>query len=73
MAGEKSLLLTIQGDYVNTDLSAEAWQIGIRCALVSGSVDPVGTFPNNWNPVADASSRTESLWTITGNWRSPPG
>lgn len=69
MANEKHLLLTIQGDYVNTDLAAEAWQVGIRFSLVDGSTDPISTFPNNWECVADTISRTETDWTITGNFQ----
>jgi hypothetical protein len=69
MANEKSLLLTIGGDYVNTDLAAEGWQVGIRCALVDGSIDPIGTFPNDWEVKGDTVSRTEADWTITGNWQ----
>jgi hypothetical protein len=69
MANEVHLLLTILGDYADSNLAAEEWQIGIRQALVYGTVDDLGTFPNNWAPSAHTTSRTETDWTITGNWR----
>jgi hypothetical protein len=48
----------------------EIWQTSIRLALVfgPGTVDDVGTLPDNWDPVADPISRTETNWTISGNW-----
>jgi hypothetical protein len=68
MANEAHLLLSCIGDWDDTELAAETWQVGIRLALVFGSVDPVGTLPNNWAPTAQNISRTETHWTITGNW-----
>ena len=69
MADEKHLLLTFGGSYTDASIDAESWQVGIRLALVMGSVDAVGTLPSNWDPVAQDINRTESYWTITGNWR----
>lgn len=68
MADEKHLYLVLQGDYVPNTLPGEIWQTGIRLGLVFGSVDPIGTLPNNWDPVADTIARTESDCTINGNW-----
>lgn len=74
MAGSKHILLTIGGDYTDTDLAAETWQNTLRFALVFGAVDPIGTFPDNYEPTADTISRTETSWTIDGNWKiSGPG
>jgi hypothetical protein len=74
MANEKHLLLTVGGDYVNAALSSESWQTTLRLALVFGAVDPIGTFPDNWEPTGDIISRTETNWTIEGNWQaSGPG
>lgn len=73
MAHEKHLLLSIIGDWDDSDLTAESWQVGIRLALVFGSIDPVGTLPNNWDPAPDSINRTESDWTITGNWNANVG
>jgi hypothetical protein len=73
MAGEKSLLLSIIGDWTDSALSEESWQVGIRLALVFGSVDPVGTFPSNWDPTGVTINRTETDWTITGNWHATTG
>lgn len=68
MANEKHLLLTVGGDYVDSALVEEKWQVGVRLALTFGGADPVGTLPNNWNPTATTINRTETHWTITGNW-----
>lgn len=68
MANEKHILLTFGGDYVDSPNSAEVWQNSLRFALVFGTVDPVGTLPSNWDPVAVDVNRTETDWTITGNW-----
>ena len=70
MANEKHLYLTVGGGYVSSAvaLANETWQFGVRCALVFGDVDDVGTLPNNWEPVADSINRDEEDWTITSNW-----
>lgn len=74
MANEKHLLLTATGDYLDAGLSEEAWMVTLRLALVfAGSVDPVGTLPNSWEPVAQTVSRTETDWTINGNWKAVQG
>jgi hypothetical protein len=74
MANEKHLLLTAIGDWTDSALAGEAWQVGVRLALVfGGSVDPVGTFPSNWDPTALAINRTETNWTIQGNWDAKTG
>lgn len=68
VANEKHLLMTFGGDYVSSPNAGEVWQNSLRFALVFGTVDEVGTLPNNWDPVAASISRTETDWTITGNW-----
>ena len=68
MSNEKHLLVTCVGDWDDTALSEETWQVGIRLALVFGAVDDVGTLPNNWDPSPITINRTETDWTITGNW-----
>lgn len=69
MANEKHLLLTITGKYDDPTLSEEIWQTGVRCILdLGGSVEPIGTLPNNWEPVAATIARDETDWTIDGNW-----
>jgi hypothetical protein len=73
MANEKHLLLTAQGDYTESSLAQESWQVGIRLALVFGAVDDVGVLPSNWDPVAQTISRTETHWNITGNWKAQAG
>lgn len=73
MANEKHLLLTVQGDYNDSALGTEGWQVGIRLALVFGTIDDVGTLPNNWDPQANTINRTETNWTITGNWNVDTG
>lgn len=76
MANEKHLQVVIGGGYTTSGLSTETWQCQVRCALVFGTVDDIGTFPNNWDPVASTIARTETHWTITSNWKinhSPSG
>lgn len=73
MANEKHLLLTWGGDYVDSANGSEVWQNGLRLVLSNDLMDPVGTLPNNWSPVAESINRTETNWTITGNWRADFG
>lgn len=73
MANEKHLLLTWGGDYVDSANTGEVWQNGLRLVLSNDLMDPVGTVPNNWTPVAETINRTETNWTITGNWRADFG
>ena len=72
MAGEKHLLMTVQGGYTDSDLINEKWQTTLRLALFAGpsgdSAPDIGTLPNNWEPVAASVSRVETSWTITSNW-----
>lgn len=70
MALKKHLLLRIAGEYTAAGLEAEIWQTDLRLALVFGTIDPIGTLPDNWEPTAATISRTESAWTIEGNWRA---
>lgn len=77
MANEKHLLLTIRGSYTNPSLSGEQFQTGVRLILdpnhVVEDMPLVGTLPNDWDPVAENISRTETDWTIEGNWRIDMG
>lgn len=74
MANEKHLLLEIGGGYTSgAGLENEIWACTLRFAAVYGSVDAVGTFPNDWNPVAASVNRTETSWTIAGNWKLDAG
>lgn len=73
MANEKHLYLTLSGDCTTAGLTNEVWQTGVRLALVGGTVDDIGTLPNAWEPVAQIINRTESSWTITGNWKITQG
>lgn len=68
MANEIHLLLTFGGSYTAAPPSQETWANTLRLALVFGSIDPVGTLPNNWAPQANPINRTEANWRITGNW-----
>lgn len=68
MSNEKHLYLTLNGGYTTPTLAAESWQVGLRCAMVFGEIDPIGTLPNNWEPVNETVARTETHWRIDGNW-----
>lgn len=70
MAGEKHLLLTAQGDYVDGSLAPETWMVTLRLILNGGDPDQVGTLPTNWDVSAQTINRTETDWTITSNWRA---
>lgn len=71
MANEKHLLLSILGGYTGTAaaFTEETWQTSIRLALVFGTIDEIGTLPNNWEPTANTVNRTEPDWKIAGNWQ----
>ena len=64
----KHLLIEASGVYTTAGLTAEMWAVTLRAALVFGTVDEAGTLPTNWNPVAASVNRTETNWTIRGNW-----
>lgn len=68
MANETHLLLNLRGDYVDTDLSAETWQCGIRWRGSNTGADTIGTLPDDFAPAAATINRDETNWTITGNW-----
>ena len=69
MANEKHLQLRIIGDYDDTALQNEIWETSVRLALVfGGAVDDIGSLPNNWALADTSIARTETDWTITGNW-----
>lgn len=69
MANEKHLLLTWGGDYTNSENAGEVWQNGLRLVLNDEGIPDVGTLFNTWSPEAHNVSRTETNWTITGNYR----
>lgn len=65
MAGEQHLYLVVGGDYENAADSPEAWQFGVRLALVFGAIDPIGTFPANWTVTPDSRQHTNGNWDTT--------
>lgn len=71
----KHLRLDIIGDYVPNTLPGEIWQTSVRLALVfgPGTVDDVGTLPDNWEPIANPISRTYTDWDIASNWTISAG
>lgn len=70
MALERHLLLTFGGSYVPADLSPETWMCTLRLLLTDGSPDPVGNLDSGWDVNPTSISRTETDWTITGNWHA---
>lgn len=70
MTGEKHMRLTIYGDYTAASDHPEIWAVNIRQALVFGSVDPIGTFPSNWDVVETPASHTETYWTTRTSWHA---
>lgn len=77
MANETHFYLTADGDYNPSTaplLAQETWQIGIRLAAVfGGEVDPLGTLPDNVEVTRNTINRTETSWTIQGNWEAGKG
>lgn len=69
MATKKHVLLRFGGSYGQTYEAPEIWECGLRFAAVFGSVDPIGTLPENLEADAATINRTESDWTITGNFK----
>jgi hypothetical protein len=70
MAVKKHLLLRIAGDYTAAGLESEIWQTDVRLLLNFGGVAAIGTLPDDWDPIATTIARTETDWTITGNWKA---
>lgn len=72
MANEIHLLLTADGDYASSAASftQEVWQVGLRFWVgIGGSVpDSVGPLSTDLSVEAKSISRTETEWTISGNW-----
>nr|CRY96679.1 hypothetical protein [uncultured prokaryote] len=68
MADEKHLLIQASGSYSNAAFDDEIWAVTLRCNLTFGNIDPYGTLPNQWTVEEDAIARTETNFTITGNW-----
>lgn len=72
MAGEAHLYLVASGGYGSsaTALANEIWQTGVRLYSAPATPpDPIGTFPPTTFDVVPASiQRTETNWTISGNW-----
>jgi hypothetical protein len=64
VAGEKHLYLVVGGAYEDSSDSPEAWQFGIRLALVFGSVDDHGTLPTNWDVTDTLDSGTDGNWDV---------
>ena len=69
MANEKHLYVVAQGDYTDSSLANEVWQVGLRFfASATGTPDEVGTFVSSWDVVPVNHARTETDWRIDGNW-----
>jgi hypothetical protein len=68
VSNEKHLLLTILGSYTTGTEARERWQVGVRLALVFGTVDAIGTLPSDWEPVAATLGATTTDFTTNSNW-----
>jgi hypothetical protein len=65
VANEKHLYLVVGGHYEDSAESPEAWQFGIRLAAVFGSIDDIGTLPNNWDVIPESGTHTNGNWDTT--------
>lgn len=69
MAGEKHLRLQVAGGYNGTGTpTQEVWSFNLRLAIVFGTVDDIGTFPNNWEVSPLFESHTEATFTTEKTW-----
>ncbi len=73
MAGEKHLYCVASGGYVDSDLSAEHWQCGIRLWADVSVPEDFGTLPNSGNFEADSVTVTGDAGTITSTWKWTDG
>ena len=65
---KKHMRLSVHGGYKPGVAGTEIWNFNLRQALVFGSVDDVGLFPDNWEVVANFSTHTEADWTTETTW-----
>lgn len=68
MASKKHVLLRFGGSYGQTYEAPEIWECGLRFAAIFGTVDPIAALPENLSAVDDVINRTETDWTILGNF-----
>lgn len=68
MASTQHLLLLVRGGYTTGRLASEVWQIGIRCRVSNTAPDPIGSLPTDMDVANFPVNRTETNWTIQGNW-----
>lgn len=68
MAQSVNILLNVIGSYTDAALSTEAWQFGVRFRVSNTEADAVGLLPTDFQPTSASIDRTETSWTIKGNW-----
>lgn len=68
MASTQHLLLLLRGGYTTGRLQDEVWQCGIRFRVSNTAPDPIGDLPTDVDVANFPINRTETNWTITGNW-----
>lgn len=68
MAQSVNIYLNVIGSYVASSLSAESWQFGVRFRVSDAEAAAVGTLPTDFQPTSASIDRTETSWTIKGNW-----
>lgn len=72
MPQKAHLYLVATGSYTGDApaLAGEIWQTGVRLSFrLSADQDPIGTLPDDeWDVVSANIQRTETAWTIDGNW-----
>lgn len=68
MADEKHMYAVFGGSWEDPEDQPEIWQFGVRLALVFGTIDPLGTLPNNWDVIPRADTDTSGDWDVTTLW-----
>lgn len=68
MASTQHLLLLLRGGYTTGRLQSEIWQMGIRFRVSNTAPEPIGSLPTDVDVANFPVNRTETNWTIQGNW-----
>jgi len=68
MAGEKHLYCVAKGDYVNSTLATERWQMGVRLWADTSVPADQGTLPNTGDYGAASDTSSDTLGSYTSTW-----
>lgn len=69
MAGEKHLYCVAKGDYTQTSLATERWQMGVRLWADVSVPEDFGNLPVTGEVSLDDATGSDSLGSYTSNWK----